>query len=228
MEDITEEEKMDNEIKIAPSILSADFAAMGAAVEKLEKCGADMIHCDVMDGTFVPKITFGGDMIAAVRGHTLLPLDVHLMVVNPQNQVRSFAEAGANIITVHREACGENIKNVLRLIKNCGARAGVVINPDTPLKEVYDCLELCDLLLVMSVYPGLGGQKFIERVLPKVEEARRIFDAQGVPKDIEIDGGITEANVRRIKDAGANVIVAGSTVFNAPDMAKTIANLRTL
>ena len=163
-----------------------------------------------------------------VRGHTLLPLDVHLMVVNPQNQVRSFAEAGANIITVHREACGENIKNVLRLIKNCGARAGVVINPDTPLKEVYDCLELCDLLLVMSVYPGLGGQKFIERVLPKVEEARRIFDAQGVPKDIEIDGGITEANVRRIKDAGANVIVAGSTVFNAPDMAKTIANLRTL
>ena len=228
MEDITEEEKMDNEIKIAPSILSADFAAMGAAVEKLEKCGADMIHCDVMDGTFVPKITFGGDMIAAVRGHTLLPLDVHLMVVNPQNQVRSFAEAGANIITVHREACGENIKNVLRLIKNCGARAGVVINPDTPLKEVYDCLELCDLLLVMSVYPGLGGQKFIERVLLKVEEARRIFDAQGVPKDIEIDGGITEANVRRIKDAGANVIVAGSTVFNAPDMAKTIANLRTL
>ncbi len=228
MADITEEEKMDNEIKIAPSILSADFAAMGAAVEKLEKCGADMIHCDVMDGTFVPKITFGGDMIAAVRGHTLLPLDVHLMVVNPQNQVRPFAEAGANIITVHREACGENIKNVLRLIKNCGARAGVVINPDTPLKEVYDCLELCDLLLVMSVYPGLGGQKFIERVLPKVEEARRIFDAQGVPKDIEIDGGITEANVRRIKDAGANVIVAGSTVFNAPDMAKTIANLRTL
>ena len=228
MADITEEEKMDNEIKIAPSILSADFAAMGAAVEKLEKCGADMIHCDVMDGTFVPKITFGGDMIAAVRGHTLLPLDVHLMVVNPQNQVRPFAEAGANIITVHREACGENIKNVLRLIKNCGARAGVVINPDTPLKEVYDCLELCDLLLVMSVYPGLGGQKFIERVLPKVEVARRIFDAQGVPKDIEIDGGITEANVRRIKDAGANVIVAGSTVFNAPDMAKTIANLRTL
>ena len=228
MADITEEEKMDNEIKIAPSILSADFAAMGAAVEKLEKCGADMIHCDVMDGTFVPKITFGGDMIAAVRGHTLLPLDVHLMVVNPQNQVRPFAEAGANIITVHREACGENIKNVLRLIKNCGARAGVVINPDTPLKEVYDCLGLCDLLLVMSVYPGLGGQKFIERVLPKVEEARRIFDAQGVSKDIEIDGGITEANVRRIKDAGANVIVAGSTVFNAPDMAKTIANLRTL
>ena len=228
MADITEEEKMDNEIKIAPSILSADFAAMGAAVEKLEKCGADMIHCDVMDGTFVPKITFGGDMIAAVRGHTLLPLDVHLMVVNPQNQVRPFAEAGANIITVHREACGENIKNVLRLIKNCGARAGVVINPDTPLKEVYDCLELCDLLLVMSVYPGLGGQKFIERVLPKVEEARRIFDAQGVSKDIEIDGDITEANVRRIKDAGANVIVAGSTVFNAPDMAKTIANLRTL
>lgn len=228
MADIRKEEKMDNEIKIVPSILSADFAAMGAAVEKLEKCGADMIHCDVMDGTFVPKITFGGDMIAAVRGHTLLPLDVHLMVVNPQNQVRPFAEAGANIITVHREACGDDLKNVLRLIRNCGPRCGVVINPDTSLKEVYDCLEFCDTLLIMSVFPGLGGQKFIEHVLPKVEEARRIFDAQGIAKDIEIDGGITEENVHRVKDAGANVIVTGNTVFKSADMAKTILNLKTL
>ena len=139
-----------------------------------------------------------------------------------------FAEAGANFITVHREACGENLKNVLRLIKNCGAHCGVVVNPDTPLREVYDCLELCDMLLIMSVYPGLGGQKFIDYVLPKVEEARRIFDAQGIGKDIEIDGGITEENVRRVKDAGANVIVTGNTVFKSDDMAKTIANLRTL
>ena len=220
--------KMYNEIKIAPSVLSADFAAMGAEVERLEKCGADLVHCDVVGGTFVPKITFGWGMIAAIRRHTLLPLDVHLMVVNPQNQVRLCAEAGASVITVHREACGEDLKNVLRLIKNCGARCGVVINPDTSLKEVYDCLELCDTLLIMSVYPGLGGQKFIEYVLPKVEEARRIFDAQGIAKDIEIDGGITEENVRRVKDAGANVIVTGNTVFKSEDMAKTIRNLKTL
>ncbi len=215
-------------IKIAPSVLSADFSAMGAAAEKLEKCGADWVHCDVMDGSFVPKITFGADMVAAIGRHTSLPLDVHLMIVHPEKHIETFAEAGASVITVHHEACGADLKNVLKRIAAAGVRAGAVINPDTPLKEVYGCLDYCDMLLVMSVFPGLGGQKFIESVLPKVEEARKIFDGQGVFKDIEIDGGVGEQNVRRVKEAGANVIVAGSSVFGAADMKKAIENLRSL
>ncbi len=215
-----------NRIQISPSILSADFAALGAAVEKLEKCGADLIHCDVMDGSFVSKISFGADMVAALKKHTKVPLDVHLMIVNPQNKIEEFAKAGADILTVHAEACGKNLNDVLKSIRACGMRAGVAVSPDTPVKSVFDSLEWADMLLVMSVYPGLGGQKLIERTLAKAEEARTFLEKAGLSRDIEMDGGITEENVGTVQSVGVNVIVAGNTVFRSPDMAKTISLLR--
>lgn len=217
---------MGKKVLIAPSILSADFAAMGEAVQKLETCGADLLHCDVMDGTFVSRITFGSQMVGAVKKHTSLPLDVHLMVINPIDKVKDFAEAGADYITVHVEACGERLKETLEHIRSFGVKCGAVISPDTPFSAAENAMELCDMFLVMSVYPGLGGQKFIERTLPKAEEARKFLDAHGLDARLEIDGGITEENARRVIDAGVDVLVAGNTVFKAADMAKTIAALR--
>lgn len=217
---------MGKKVLIAPSILSADFAAMGEAVQKLETCGADLLHCDVMDGTFVSRITFGSQMVGAVKKHTSLPLDVHLMVINPIDKVKDFAEAGADYITVHVEACGERLKETLEHIRSFGVKCGAVISPDTPFSAAKNAMELCDMFLVMSVYPGLGGQKFIERTLPKAEEARKFLDAHGLDARLEIDGGITEENARRVIDAGVDVLVAGNTVFKAADMAKTIAALR--
>lgn len=217
---------MGKKVLIAPSILSADFAAMGEAVQKLETCGADLLHCDVMDGTFVSRITFGSQMVGAVKKHTSLPLDVHLMVINPIDKVKDFAEAGADYITVHVEACGERLKETLEHIRSFGVKCGAVISPDTPFSAAEKAMELCDMFLVMSVYPGLGGQKFIERTLPKAEEARKFLDAHGLNARLEIDGGITEENARRVIDAGVDVLVAGNTVFKAADMAKTIAALR--
>lgn len=217
---------MGKKVLIAPSILSADFAAMGEAVQKLETCGADLLHCDVMDGTFVSRITFGSQMVGAVKKHTSLPLDVHLMVINPIDKVKDFAEAGADYITVHVEACGERLKETLEHIRSFGVKCGAVISPDTPFSAAENAMELCDMFLVMSVYPGLGGQKFIERTLSKAEEARKFLDAHGLDARLEIDGGITEENARRVIDAGVDVLVAGNTVFKAADMAKTIAALR--
>ena len=213
-------------IKIAPSILSADFSKMGEEVRSLEENGADLVHCDVMDGVFVNNITFGIKMVEDIRKATSLPLDCHLMIVNPEKYVERFAKAGADIITVHFEACQGNLADVLKLIKSTGAKCGAVINPDTPVEKIKDEILLCDMVLVMSVFPGFGGQKFISSVLDKVREIRAIIDGSGKDIDLEIDGGVTSENVAEIKAAGANVIVAGSAVFKAENRAEMIKKLR--
>ncbi len=213
-------------VKIAPSILSANFAKMGEEVQSLEQCGADVVHCDVMDGVFVNNITFGIKMVEDIRKVTNLPLDCHLMIVHPEKYVERFAKAGADIITVHYEACQDNLKEVLELIKSTGVKCGAVINPDTPVDKIRDVILMCDMVLVMSVFPGFGGQKFIPSALDKLREIRAIIDESGKDIDLEIDGGVTAENVEEIKAAGANVIVAGSAVFKAEDRASMIAKLK--
>ena len=218
--------KANETIKIAPSILSADFSKMGEEVKNLEESGADVIHCDVMDGVFVNNITFGIKMVEDLRKITKLPLDCHLMIVHPEKYAERFVKAGADYVTVHAEACGEGLEDTLKLIKNAGAKCGAVINPDTPVSAIERVLPLCDMALVMSVFPGFGGQKFIAEVLEKVRKIRRIIRENDLNCDVEIDGGINAETVKAAKDAGANVIVAGSSVFEAADRAAAISALR--
>lgn len=213
-------------VKIAPSILSADFSKMGEEVKSLEQNGADVVHCDVMDGVFVNNITFGIKMVEDLRKNTSLPLDCHLMIVHPEKYVERFAKAGADIITVHYEACKDNLKETLELIKSTGKKCGAVINPDTPVSAIESVIPICDMVLVMSVFPGFGGQKFIADVLDKVRAIRAIVEKTGKEIDVEIDGGITADNVAEAISAGANVIVAGSAVFKASDRKQAIASLR--
>lgn len=217
---------MKNKLLVAPSILSADFSEMAAAVKGVQAWGADMVHCDVMDGVFVKNISFGPKMVKDIRRHTTLPLDVHLMIIEPEKYVAEFVKAGADYITVHYEACGDNLKNVLSLIKMHGVKCGLVINPDTPVSSVADAVELCDMVLLMSVFPGFGGQKFIPDVLPKIKEMRALVDKIGKEILIEVDGGVTLENVQVIAEAGADVVVAGSTVFNAEDRTATVTALQ--
>ena len=214
------------QVKIAPSILSADFSKMGEEVRSLEASGADLVHCDVMDGVFVPNITFGMKMVEDIRKVTSLPLDCHLMIVNPEKYVQGFAKAGADIITVHYEACKDNLANVLKQIKEAGVKCGAVINPDTPVSAIVDVIPLCDMVLVMSVFPGFGGQKFIASVVDKVREIRAIADGLGQDLDIQIDGGISAENAALVREAGANILVAGSAVFKAENRAEMIAKLK--
>ncbi len=210
---------------IAPSILSADFSVMGDEVKKITDAGADMIHCDVMDGVFVPNITFGMKMVSDIRKHTSLPLDVHLMIVEPEKYVRRFVEAGADYVTFHMEACGDAV-SVLNEIKASGAKCGAVISPDTSVSVLKNCIALCDMVLLMSVYPGFGGQHFIEKSVDRLRELRRLRDESGSKALIEIDGGIHAGNCAAVREAGAQVLVAGSAVFGEKDYRAAIERLR--
>ena len=217
---------MTKNIKIAPSMLSADFSIMGEELKRVDEAGAEFIHLDVMDGVFVPNITFGIKMVKDLRKVTTKILDCHLMIVNPEKYVESFAKAGADYITVHYEACKENLPNVLKQIRDCGTKCGLVINPDTPVEKVEDYISLCDMVLVMSVFPGFGGQKFIAEVLDKCRAIRRIIDDNGYNCLVQIDGGINSETAKLAIDAGCDVLVAGSAVFGASDVKSAIDALR--
>lgn len=217
---------MERSIKVAPSVLSADFARMGEEIKSVELAGADMIHMDVMDGVFVPNITFGIKMVADVRKITRLPLDCHLMIVHPEKYVSEFAKAGADYITVHYEACKESLTETLKLIKSFGVKCGLVINPDTPVSCVESELALCDMVLVMSVFPGFGGQKFIADVLEKCKEIRGILDESNPSCLLEIDGGINSETAKLAAASGCDVLVAGSSVFGKADRAEAIESLK--
>lgn len=212
-------------MKISPSILSADFCRLGEEVRALEKAGADYIHVDVMDGHFVPNLTIGPAIVKAVRRCTSLPLDVHLMMERPDDFLSDFAKAGANILTVHVEAV-THLHRTLSEIKKYGMRAGVSLNPSTPVCLIEPALDYADLVLVMSVNPGFGGQELIPEVLPKIKEIRRLITRKGRPVELEVDGGIKVDNIGAVADAGADVFVSGSGIFGTPDYAKTIAAMR--
>jgi len=211
--------------KIAPSILSADFSRLGEEIKAIEAGGADYVHIDVMDGRFVPNITIGPLIVEAVRRVTTLPLDVHLMIAEPDRYIDSFAKAGADIIVVHAEATN-HLHRTVQLIRSLGKRAGVSLNPATPLHVLDYVLEDLDLVLLMTVNPGFGGQSFIEGCIPKIQALRAIMDRRGSEAELEVDGGVKTDNIARIAHAGADVFVAGSAVFNSPDYAATISELK--
>lgn len=212
-------------IKIAPSILSADFSRLGEEIAAIDKGGADYVHVDVMDGHFVPNITIGPLVVEAARRVTERPLDVHLMIENPDLYIPEFARAGADIITVHQEAV-PHLHRTVQLIHSLGKKAGVSINPATPVGTLEVILEEVDLVLVMSVNPGFGGQQFIPACLPKIEALRREIDRRGLQVELEVDGGVKLDNIAAIAAAGAEVMVAGSAVYGTSDYAATIAALK--
>jgi ribulose-phosphate 3-epimerase len=212
-------------IKIAPSILSADFAKLAEEIKDVENGGADYIHVDVMDGHFVPNITIGPLIVEAIRPGTKLPLDVHLMIEQPDLYINEFVRAGADIITVHVEAC-KHLHRTIQLIKSHGIKAGVVLNPHTPVESIQHILDDIDMVLFMTVNPGFGGQAFIPQVLPKIKQLSDIIKEKQLPIEIEVDGGINEQTAKQCVEAGATVLVAGSAIYNKEDRRQAIQSLR--
>jgi ribulose-phosphate 3-epimerase len=213
-------------IRLVPSILSADFARLGEQVREAEAAGADRIQIDVMDGHFVPNLSMGPLVVEAVRRCTALPLEAHLMITNPESYISAFAKAGADVIIVHQEVC-PHLHRVIQQIKSEGKQAGVALNPATPSFMLGDILSLIDLVLVMTVNPGFGGQEFIPETLPKIERMRQLITEGGLQCDLEVDGGIHEGTVPLVVQAGANLLVAGSAVYNQHEsVAQAIARLR--
>ena len=216
-------------IQISPSILSADFSKLGDEIVKLENGGADMIHVDVMDGHFVPNLTIGPPIIKSLRKYTKLPFDVHLMISPVHKYIKNYADAGADIITIHPEAT-DDLSESIELIKSLNKKIGVSLNPDTPIDKIKNILSKVDLILIMSVYPGFGGQKFIPKVVSKIKKLSEIKKNKNLNFDIEVDGGINFENSKSVIEAGANILVSGTTIFkeNSGDIKKNIETLKSI